>query len=135
MKSITLDTNAYSSFAKGDLQIIDQIKDSDIVFLPSIVIGELYSGFYQGDKLQTNEKILNLFLNNIFVNRVSIQVSTAKIYGTIYAELSKKGNPIPTNDIWIAASAIETNSTLITYDNHFLNIPRLKLWNGIKKNK
>ncbi len=138
MNSITLDTNAYSNFVKGDLQIIDQIKNSDIVFVPTIVVGELYVGFYQGNKLQVNERILDLFLNNIFVNRASIQINTAKIYGKIFSELLKKGKPIPTNDIWIAASAIETNSTLVTYDKHFLNIstPKgvadLKLWAKLK---
>lgn len=132
MKSIILDTNAYSSFIKNDLQVTNEIKNCDIVFLPSIVIGELYSGFYQGNKFQFNEGLLELFLNNVFSKTVSVHETTSKIYGKIYSELLKNGTPIPTNDIWIAAIAIEKNSVLVTYDNHFLKIPNLKLWSGIK---
>ena len=132
MKSITLDTNAYSDFRKGDLLITNEIRKSDLIFIPTIIIGELYSGFFHGNKLQDNERFLDLFLNNIFVRVVSIQSSTSKTYGRIHSELSKKGTMIPTNDIWIAACAIETNSTLVTYDKHFLMIPNLKLWKGIK---
>lgn len=133
MKSIIFDTNAYSNFKKGDPRIIKEIENCDKLIIASISVGELYSGFYKGDRFEDNEKELKQFLNNIYVKVIDMSINTAKIYGKIYSILVKKGTPIPTNDIWIAACAIETNSTLVTYDKHFLNIPHLKLWNGIKK--
>jgi predicted nucleic acid-binding protein len=53
---------------------------------------------------------------------------TAKFFGRIKNELKQKGKMIPLNDIWIASHAMETDSTLVTYDGHFKNISALKLW-------
>ena len=131
MKSIILDTNAYSNFKKGDKSVINAIKNSDIIFISSVVVGELYSGFYQGNKLQENEKQLIEFLENGHIKVCNISVNSAKIYGQLYSKLIKNGTPIPTNDIWIAACAIETNSTLVTFDKHFLKVPSVKVWDKI----
>ncbi|MBX3424918.1 MAG: PIN domain-containing protein [Pirellulales bacterium] len=43
---------------------------------------------------------------------------------------SKRGTPIPTNDVWIAAQALQHNLTLDTRDEHFRKVPGLKLWRG-----
>ena len=45
--------------------------------------------------------------------------------------LRKKGKPIPTNDIWIAAQAMELGAKLVTFDGHFKEIAGLRLWEGI----
>jgi tRNA(fMet)-specific endonuclease VapC len=55
-------------------------------------------------------------------------IETADIFGLIMASLKKSGNPIPINDVWIAAHALETGSILMTYDDHFARIPGLRLW-------
>jgi tRNA(fMet)-specific endonuclease VapC len=44
------------------------------------------------------------------------------------ASLRKSGTPIPINDVWIAAQCLETGSLLVTYYNHFAQIPGLRLW-------
>ncbi len=132
MKKITLDTNSYSKFFEGDNKILDELNKSILIFIPSIVLGELFHGFYRGNYLIKNEDRLNKFLNKPTVKITNVTLKTAKIYGEIKNKIWKKGYPIPTNDIWIAASAIETDSTLVTYDKHFLNIPGLKLWKEIK---
>ena len=56
---------------------------------------------------------------------------TAEVFGEVKQNLNKAGTPIPINDVWIAAHAIETGSTIITYDSHFKNVAGLRLWNGI----
>lgn len=133
MKKITLDTNSYSKFFEGDNKILDELNKSILIFIPSIVLGELFHGFYRGSSLIKNKDRLNKFLNKPTVKITNVTLETAKIYGEIKNKIWKRGYPIPTNDIWIAACAIETNSTLVTYDKHFLNIPNLKLWSKINK--
>lgn len=138
MNSIILDTNSYSLFISKDLKIKKEIQNTDIVYVPLIVLGELYSGFFRGNKFEQNEYQLKEFLNDKKVRTLSLTKETSKIYGKILSYLTTKGTPITANDVWIAALAIETNSTLVTYDKHFLNIStpkgvtNLKLWSRIK---
>lgn len=132
MNSIILDTNSYSFYTSKDTKIKKEIQNADVVYMPLIVIGELYSGFYRGKKHDENEAELKSFLNDKKVHILGLTKETAQIYGDLLNKLQIKGTPISANDVWIAASVIETDSTLITYDKHFLNIPKLKLWKGIK---
>lgn len=133
MNNITLDTNSYGFYVARDSRIRKEIQKADKVYLPLIVIGELYSGFYRGKKFDENEFELKRFLSDKKVHTLGLTNVSSKIYGKILNDLSVKGTPISANDVWIAACAIETNSTLVTYDKHFLNIPSLKLWKGIIK--
>ena len=54
--------------------------------------------------------------------------SVQDIFGWLKYQLKLAGTPIPINDVWIAAHAIETGSMLITFDSHFDRIPGLRLW-------
>jgi len=130
---IILDTNAYSQLQKGDFLVKKEILSSSLTLISSISLGELYRGFKIGSKETFNNKALDNFLKGRNIRVIDVSRKTSKIYGEISSLLRKQGTPLPINDIWIAASAIETNSTLVTYDKHFLSIPHLKLWNGIKK--
>lgn len=132
MTSILLDTNTFSSYIDYDKKVINAILKSNKVFLSVISSGELIAGFLKGSMFSINNARLNRFLRSSKVQLLDINKNTSEIYGKIYFDLQKVGKPIPTNDMWIAACAIETNSTLITYDKHFLKIPNLKLWSGIK---
>lgn len=132
MKKITLDTNSYSEFFKGDKTILRELNTSSSIFIPVIVLGELFYGFHRGELFDLNEKRLNKFLKKDSVKIINISSKTARIFGEIKNLIWKKGNSIPSNDIWIAACAIETDSVLVTYDKHFLDIPNLKLWSRIK---
>jgi len=133
MKSVLLDTNSYSKLIRGDRKIVKYIIDTDVVYLSVIVIGELFGGFEKGTRRNKNMNDLKEFLSKPNSKTVSVNQKTAQIYGKIRANLSKKGTPIPTNDIWIAAHVFETGSTLITYDKHFLDIPDLKVWDELLK--
>lgn len=133
MKTIFFDTNAYSNFKRGDTTVLNAVKNCDILYISVVTVGELYSGFYQGTKFKLNEKELDIFLTNRHVKVINILPKTSKIYGEIYSKLFKNGTPIPTNDVWIAASVIQVESSLITYDKHFLKIPILKVWDELKK--
>jgi predicted nucleic acid-binding protein len=49
----------------------------------------------------------------------------------IKSSLKKAGQPLPLNDVWIAAHALETGSVLVTYDSHFSDVPGLRTWEGL----
>jgi predicted nucleic acid-binding protein len=125
MKRILMDTSAYSNLMRGNKQITEILDDADEVFLSSIVIGELLAGFKRGGKEHNNKSILKDFLSVTNVALLSIDDSTAERYAVILNYLKKCGSPIPTNDIWIAASAMQHGLVLITSDLHFSKIPQI----------
>ena len=127
MSSLTLDTSAYSAFNRGDKRLKNWFSvDIDIV-IPSIVIGELRAGFAAGNKNKENEELLQRFLDspNVFIETISDE--TTKKYTQIYIDLRKKGKPIGTNDMWIAAIAFQLDNELLTLDRGFEYISDLKL--------
>lgn len=132
MTRIILDTNAYILYSKKNKKVIGELLKSDEICISVISCGELTAGFLKGTMFEYNNSKLDSFLRNQKVKLLDITKSTSEVYGKIYYRLLKVGKMIPVNDVWIAACAIETNSTLITYDRHFLNISGLKLWDGIK---
>jgi len=132
MTKIVLDTNAYSSFMSGDKSVFDYIVESEVIYISTIVIGELFAGFHGGGKVSQNREELRSFLSKEGVEVIDVTVETAEIFGEIKAGLSKKGKMIPLNDIWIAAHSIETGSKLVTYDKHFKTITGLRIWEELK---
>lgn len=128
MKNIILDTNAYSFLQKGDSSINKVILSSSKVYVSVVTLGELYRGFEIGNKELQNNNRLNMFLKGKNIEIAEINIKTAKIYGKISGLLKRQGTPLPINDVWIAASAIEKDLVLVTYDKHFLKIPKVKLW-------
>jgi len=131
MKKILLDTNAYVRFLRGDEKVMKYLARADSVYISVFVLGELYAGFKSGAKERENRQILERFLLKPTVTVLEATIETADIFGLIMASLRKAGNPIPVNDIWIAAHALETGSILMTYDDHFAAIPGLRLWDEI----
>jgi len=131
MKKILLDTNAYSNYLRGNEKVLDALSKADIVYASIFVLGELYSGFKGGAKELWNKDILRSFLEKPTVSVVDTSIETSEIFADIKHSLIKTGNPIPINDVWIAAHAFETGSVLITFDDHFSKIPGLRLWDYV----
>ena len=102
--SFTLDTSAYSAFNRGDKRLRKWFTSDNDIVVPIIVIGELRAGFVAGNKRKTTV-----------------------IYSQIYLRLRQKGKPIGTNDMWIAAIALEMDNELLTLDEAFSYIPDLML--------
>lgn len=120
-----LDTNIVSALLKGEAGIADNIDKAESVFLPIIVIGELYYGAAFSTQVEKNtselKKITGLY------QALSLDEETTIVYGNIKSALRKKGKPIPENDIWIAAIAVQNDLPLVTRDNHFKEIDDLSL--------
>ena len=122
---ILLDTNAYSHLKRGHRRVAELVRMSEEIFLSAIIIGELLYGFRQGSRIDRNIEELKAFLNNPYVTFVPISFTTAEHYAQIAMSLRTKGRPIPSNDIWIAAHALETDANLVSSDQHFSEIDDL----------
>lgn len=120
-----LDTNIVSAWLKGESSIADKIDTAESVFLPVIVVGELYYG--AGFSLQVAKNTQDIKKITERYPLLSIDEDTTVIYGSIKTGLRKKGKPIPENDIWIAAITIQNDLTLATRDSHFNEIEGLSL--------
>jgi len=125
MKTLMLDTSAYALFKRGHPDAISQIRKAATIMFPTIVLGELWAGFEVGNRRTKNRDELGEFLASSRVSLASVINETAERYARIYAYLRQSGRPIPTNDLWIAASAMEHGTVLLTADAHFLNIPQI----------
>jgi predicted nucleic acid-binding protein len=125
MSRLTLDTSAYSSFKRGHSGVVRHLRHAQEILLPSIVLGELLAGFEAGSQAQRNREELRLFLQSPRVRLVPIGEATAKRYAIIYASLRGMGQPIPTNDLWIAASVMEHGTELVTLDRDFTRVAQI----------
>ena len=130
MKKILLDTNAYGAFLSGDESMLDALSQADAIYMSVIVLGELYAVFRGGGQHAKNERILREFLEKPAVSALLLSLETAQVFGEINDRLKQAGTPIPINDVWLAAQAVETGSILVTFDAHFRRIPGLRLWNA-----
>lgn len=126
MKKVLLDTNAYAHYMAGNDVVLERMGESDVIYLSVFVLAELQYGFKHGRKTDENMRDLKVFLQKPTVQTIHTSAETADIYAEIESRLRKNGTPIPNNDIWIAAHAIETGSVLITNDGHFDHIAGLR---------
>jgi tRNA(fMet)-specific endonuclease VapC len=131
MRTILLDTNAYVRFLAGDEKVLDSLARAGRVYVPVFVLGELLAGFRSGSKEKPNRQLLERFLTKPTVAILDATRETAEYFGLIKSALRKAGQPIPLNDVWIAAQALETGSVLVTYDTHFKIVPGLRVWEGL----
>lgn len=116
---ICLDTNAYSAIGRGNKNAIRIVESAEEVIVPATVVGELMFGFLKGSRFSHNESDLDKFLSQDGVKLQPITREIAERYGYAKAALMKNGTPIPENDIWIAATALETGTRLVSGDVHF----------------
>ena len=127
MQTLCIDTNAYSAFRQADKLIVKKITKYDRILVPVIVLGELRAGFMGGSRLADNQQKLAAFLASEFVQIAKVSDATTNVYADLVVQLKRKGKPIPTNDIWIAAIAIEQRAPILTLDVHFAHIDGLTL--------
>lgn len=125
MRAIALDTNAYTAFKRGRPEAREIIREATTISLSVIVLGELLAGFAAGDRETLNRVELRKFLASPRVRVHSVNDTTAGFYARVYAALRRRGRPIPTNDLWIAASTLEHGCSLYSYDAHFASIDGL----------
>ena len=119
VRNILLDTNAYTAFKRGALAALEIMKHAPLISINSVILGELLGGFAVGSREAMNKQELKRFLSSNRVKVFLVDDDTAEYYALVYQLLRRKGQPIPTNDIWIAATALQHNLAVFTYDSHF----------------
>jgi tRNA(fMet)-specific endonuclease VapC len=125
VKRILFDTNAYAAFKRGDPGATEVIRLADRIGMNAVVLGELLAGFAGGSHEERNRRELAEFLGSPRVEMLPLSSSTAEHYAGVFQLLRRKGRPIPTNDLWIAASALEHGYAVYTHDEHFRAIEGL----------
>ena len=117
---LVLDTNIYCDFAEGLPDAVDAIATyGQSIFIPSVVIGELFFGFMKGSRQQFNEKKLRQVVSRLKIEIIDVNTDVARKYAIIYLSLQERGIKIPINDVWIAACCMEVGGILLTRDKHF----------------
>lgn len=125
MTRILLDTCAYSAFLRGHDELTAALQRAEEVCLTPIVLGELLAGFLRGGRAKKNRAELEAFLASPRVRVLAVDEETAERYALVLGALRAAGTPVPTNDVWIAASAMQHGLRLITTDAHFGRIPQI----------
>lgn len=120
-----LDTNILIALLADEPQAKRSLAQAEQVFLPSIAIGELFYGARKSEKLAHNLQRIDQFAASNVV--LGCDTDTARHYGEIKNTLRLKGRPIPENDVWIAALAVQHGLTLVTRDEHFNEIEDLQI--------
>ena len=128
-----LDSNAYSAFMRGSEEVRALIQDAEEVLFSAIVIGEQLFGFRQGAHYDRNLAELRSFLERPYVSLIPVGPVTADRCSRVMTALKAKGRPIPTNDVWIAAHAMETGADLVSADAHFEHVDGI-VWMRITPN-
>ena len=121
--SVLLDTNIVIGLFANDQAILARLSKTDHIFIPSIVLGELYFGAYKSAHSEQNVRRIEEFVTAGAV--LVCDEVTAAHYGRIKKALREKGRPLPENDIWIAALAQQHNLTVVSRDQHFNEIESL----------
>ena len=119
-----LDTNALSAAADGDPAVVALLARADQVSLPVISLAEYRYGIALSRNRAIYAKWLNGLINDCPV--LDINESTTPHYAAIILELKRKGKPIPTNDVWIAALCRQHALPLLSRDRHFDLVAEIK---------
>ncbi len=122
---LALDTNRYRDVFNGEPETLQVLEEAELVVLPFIVVGELRAGFAGGQRRAENELTLRRFLLKPGVEVFFADEQTTHHYANLYRQLRQQGTPIPTNDIWIAALAVQHDLVLHARDKHFDHLPQL----------
>jgi tRNA(fMet)-specific endonuclease VapC len=112
-----IDTNALSAAAEDDPGVVAILAHASQMTIPVIVLGEYRYGITQSRHRTIYENWLSGLLRDSAV--LDINEPTTQHYAEITLELKRKGKPIPTNDLWIAALCRQHSLPLLSRDRHF----------------
>ena len=122
---VALDTNRYVDLCKNVIDTVSLLESAEAILLPFVVLAELRAGFAHGRRQAENERVLRRFLMKDGVRVLFADDQTTHHYASVYRQLRKQGTPIPTNDMWLAALALQHTLSLHARDKHFDHLPQL----------
>lgn len=121
---LLLDTNAVIALQQRNVSLLTLLEDKADIFIPAVVIGELYYGAYKSGRPQENYQTVTAFAASRSI--LNSDSRTGAVYGQVKYGLRLKGRPIPENDIWIAALTLQYDGVLLTHDAHYDGIENLR---------
>lgn len=133
MKKLLIDTNIYVAFKRNEPKVVELLRQAESIAVNSVVLGELLAGFMGGSRETLNRRELDQFLDSARVDFLAVDESSAEFFALVFNNLKQIGKPIPTNDVWIAASAMQHGLTLATMDSHFTYIAGLSLYPALER--
>ena len=128
MNAAVIDTNVLIECFQRNRDISEAISQYDRILVCPAVLGEFKAGLDVNTRSGKKVKgLLDEFLDDPAVAIIPCTDETADYYARIFKTLKENGTPLPTNDIWIAAAAIEHGAAVLSSDDHFSHVPMLKL--------
>ena len=124
---LMLDTNAYSGLMRGEEWAANEVRAAEHIYIPAVVMGELLYGFRLGKRNSENRRQLSEFLALRHADFHPAGQSVCERYALVMEQLRRKGRPIPTNDVWVAAHTLAEAAELLTMDKHFQEIDGLSI--------
>ncbi len=125
LRRFLLDTNIVIALFSQDKGVLEQLQQAVGIVLPCIVLGELYYGARKSGRVAANvQRVDDLAAQNTILN---CDLETAQQYAIIREALRVKGRPLPENDMWIAALALQHDLILVSRDAHFNEISGLSV--------
>ncbi len=125
VERLVLDTSAYSHLRHGHEQVLELVAAATTVAVPMIVLGELEAAHELGQRHRENRLMLQELLDEPWVHTLPVTRSVTLRYGRVFAQLRRAGTPIPINDVWIAASVLDSAAHLLTFDRNFEKVDGL----------
>lgn len=123
---VLVDSNRYRDFCEGIPEVVTIFSQAVEIHMPFIVVAELRAGFACGKKSLENERILTRFLHRSRINLLLATEDTTRHYANLFRQLRAQGTSIPTNDLWIAALAVQHDLILLSRDEHFRHLPQIE---------
>jgi tRNA(fMet)-specific endonuclease VapC len=117
---ILLDTNALIALTRDEAGVLEVVAPFEVVSLTVFTLGELQYGVSKSARPEDNRRRLAVMLESFRL--VMPDQTSAVVYGDLFHQLKRKGRPIPTNDVWIAALALQHSLPLLTRDRHFREV-------------
>ena len=124
-KGVLLDTSVVVRHFRDSNAMTSHFAAFEELYLPQTALGELYAGAFRSNRPEKNIEQIERFLDAVDV--LLPDESTPELYGRISAQLAQAGTPIPQNDIWIAAVALQSDLPLAARDAHFRHVVGLQL--------
>jgi tRNA(fMet)-specific endonuclease VapC len=115
-----LDSSAYIAMIRGNRSVADSLSRFGEIIVPAAVVAELTEGFYAARDPGAQSLALGRFIDRENVRFCPATYAVAARYGFLSRQLRLKGTPLPVNDVWIAATALEEGEfAIVSYDRHF----------------
>jgi len=126
--SVLLDSRVIVRHFRDAAALSDKLAAYEELYVPQTALGELYYGAFKSGRAEKNIAQIERFL--VAADVLGADNETARQYGQIAAQLARNGTPIPQNDIWIAAVAIQCGLPVATADDHSRRVEGLSvlLW-------